>query len=157
MNYQTQLFATEQLPVNSDDCYTPKWLFDDMAVTFDLDVCAPEGGLPWIPAQRHYSLKDDGLTQPWEGFVWMNPPYSKVTPWWNKFRDHGNGIALIQIAKSNWFQDVWNSDAYLGMPRRTIQPKFIKNGQEHSIFMPVVLIGFGDQARQAIQRAARLR
>lgn len=153
----TKLIPTKTAPIETDECYTPRWIFDDLQEEFDLDVCAPRGGVPWIPARRHYSFEDDSLSQPWEGFVWMNPPYSKTSPWWEKFRDHGNGIALIQMSKSKWFQNVWNSDAHMGIPRRTVSIKFIKDGKEHAVYMPVVLIGFGDRARDAIARAARVR
>jgi len=29
---------------DSDEQYTPKWIFDGLNVQFDLDVCAPQGG-----------------------------------------------------------------------------------------------------------------
>ena len=32
--------------ITSDDCYTPRWVFDAMGLEFDLDVAAPVGG-PW--------------------------------------------------------------------------------------------------------------
>jgi hypothetical protein len=34
---------------DSDEQYTPKWIFDALGVEFDLDVCAPQGG--WITFQ----------------------------------------------------------------------------------------------------------
>jgi hypothetical protein len=65
-----------------------------MGITFDLDVCAPKGGLDWIPATKHYSIEDDALTQKWEGRVWMNPPFSgNSLPFVGKWiREHGNGM-----------------------------------------------------------------
>lgn len=60
----------------TDDWYTPAWIFEAMDETFDLDVASPPGGIPWLPCRRYYSLEDDGLAQPWEGFVWCNPPFS---------------------------------------------------------------------------------
>jgi hypothetical protein len=67
--------------MTSDDCYTPRWVFDAMGLEFDLDVAAPRGG-PWhVPAKRYYTAEDDGLTKPWDGLVWCNPPYSKFLPW----------------------------------------------------------------------------
>ena len=89
----------------SVDWYTPKWVFDEMGVEFDLDPCAPKGGVPWIPAKRSLSLEDDGLTQPWEGLVWLNPPYGKHTPLWlEKMHKHRNGVALL-FARTDciWF------------------------------------------------------
>ena len=63
---------------DTDEQYTPKWIFDALNVEFDLDVCAPKGGVDYIPAKKHYSIEDNALMQNWEGFVWMNPPFSKA-------------------------------------------------------------------------------
>lgn len=82
--------------VSTDDWYTPAWVFEGMGVTFDLDVCAPPGGVPWIPAKRYFTEDDDGLSQEWEGFVWCNPPYSAPTRWCRKWARHGNGIILLR-------------------------------------------------------------
>jgi len=72
---------TDAYAVTSDDCYTPRWVFEAMGLHFDLDVAAPPGG-PWhVPCDRYYTAADDGLAQPWEGLVWCNPPYSKFLPW----------------------------------------------------------------------------
>jgi hypothetical protein len=104
---QPQLFSTPQTSHTSDDYWTPRWLFDTLGLTFDLDVACPPGGAPWVPAKHYYTQADDGLASPWFGRVWMNPPYSNATPWVNKFIDHGNGIALTVISKSKWFDRAW--------------------------------------------------
>jgi len=95
----------------SDDWYTPPWVFEGLGVTFDLDVCAPIGGLPWVPAQRSLSILDDGLLQEWTGRVWMNPPYSEPLPWVNKFITHNNGICLTPTSQGKWMLEVWASQA----------------------------------------------
>lgn len=80
----------------TNEWYTPPEIFTALDLTFDLDPCAPEGGVSWIPAERHYSIKDDGLLQPWEGRVWLNPPYGTATgSWVERLARHGNGIALV--------------------------------------------------------------
>jgi hypothetical protein len=91
----------------SDEHYTPKWIFDKLDVVFDLDVSAPEGGVPWIPAKNHYTEAQNGLEMPWFGNVWMNPPYSKVTPWVDKFLENKNGICLLVVSRSKWFKKLW--------------------------------------------------
>ena len=138
---------------DSDEQYTPKWIFDALGVEFDLDVCAPQGGVDYIPAKRHYSLADDSLNQNWDGFVWMNPPFSEGKIWHNKFIEHGNGICLAPMSKSYWFYDLWNmQDLSILMP--TPKFKFVKpNGKANSIFMPVVLYAIGLQGRQALVRS----
>lgn len=58
------LFAlpTDAYAMTSDDCYTPRWVFDAMGLQFDLDVAAPKGG-PWhVPAARYYTAEDDDGT-----------------------------------------------------------------------------------------------
>lgn len=135
----------------NDEQYTPKALFDAMGVEFDLDVAAPKDGIPWLPAKAHYSIEDNALEKPWWGMVWMNPPYSKPSPWVEKFIAHGNGIALLPMAKSKWCYDLWqhcSSITFIGTM------KFHQiDGSTSQIFMPVALWGIGDVADEAITRA----
>lgn len=89
------------------DWWTPKWIFDGLGLEFDLDVAAPPGGVPWIPAKKYYTEQDNGLAQPWEGKVWCNPPYGNETgKWIEKMAKHNNGVALV-FARTDckWFQD----------------------------------------------------
>lgn len=63
--------------------------------TFDLDPCAPINR-PWDIATRHYTVADDGLSLPWSGRVWLNPPYDQLAErWLERLAEHGDGIALI--------------------------------------------------------------
>jgi hypothetical protein len=94
------LFAlpSDSIAVTSDDCYTPRWVFDAMGLEFDLDVAAPPGG-PWhVPADRYYTAEDDGLTQPWDGLAWCNPPYSNLRPWVDRWAAHDRGVLLATYA-----------------------------------------------------------
>lgn len=85
---------SDSIAVTSDDCYTPRWVFDAMGLRFDLDVAAPPGG-PWhVPAARYYTAEDDGLTSPWDGLVWCNPPYSNFIPWAEKWANHDRGCLM---------------------------------------------------------------
>lgn len=133
-----------------DEQYTPSWLFDAMGLYFDLDVCAPKGGIPWVPAQESYSIEDDALIQPWYGMVWMNPPYSKPSPWVDKFIAHGNGVALMPMSKSGWAMKMWNaSDAisYIGF-MKFVQP----DGKVSQIYMPVLLYAIGEDAINGLNK-----
>lgn len=85
---------SDQIKVTSDDCYTPRWVFDAMGLQFDLDVAAPPGG-PWhVPAARYFTAEDDGLAQPWDGLVWCNPPYSNFRPWAERWAVHDCGVLM---------------------------------------------------------------
>lgn len=93
----------------SDEWYTPRYIFDALGVTFDMDVASPADGPRHVPAHSYITPNMDGLTVPWHGFVWMNPPFghqSTKRRWLGRFFDHGNGIALVPDRTSApWFQE----------------------------------------------------
>ena len=93
----------------SDDYYTPPWVFEALNLQFDLDVCAPAGGVPWIPAKRSLSMIDDGLNTEWQARVWMNPPYSNPLPWVRKFVKHNDGVAFVPTSSGKWMLELWQS------------------------------------------------
>jgi hypothetical protein len=84
----------EQSVGATDEWFTPPYVFDALGCEFDLDVASPGQELtPWIPARRFMTCH--GLTAPWSGFVWMNPPFGPrngTVPWLERFFAHGNGI-----------------------------------------------------------------
>jgi hypothetical protein len=85
----------------SDEWYTPKYIFDDLKVEFDMDVCSPGKGKAYTPAKHHVTLpQENGLEIDWKGFIWCNPPYGKKNQdWYKKFYDHGNGLAFLTLAQ----------------------------------------------------------
>ena len=100
-----QLFqvSAADVALTSDEWYTPRWIFDAAGLTFDLDVCAPVApAFRTCPAHRYLTILEDGLAQPWEGLVWMNPPYSNPAPWVDRFIAHPNGLALLPASNSHW-------------------------------------------------------
>ncbi|WP_435170737.1 DNA N-6-adenine-methyltransferase [Falsirhodobacter sp. 1013] len=93
----------------SDEWYTPRYIFDAIGERFDLDVACPSGGPRHVPAAAFLTVVENGLIHPWNGFVWMNPPFghqSTKRRWLSKFFAHGNGIALVPDRTSApWFQE----------------------------------------------------
>lgn len=91
---------------SSDEWFTPPEVFTALGLRFDLDPAAPAGGVPWIPAERHYSAREDGLVQNWRGRVWLNPPYGRATAdWLDRLAAHGDGLALVFArTDTKWFQ-----------------------------------------------------
>lgn len=97
----------EQSVGATDEWYTPPRIFNAMQNSFDMDVASPgQKVTPWIPA--HAFLTYDSLVRPWQGFVWMNPPFggrNAIAGWLAKFVDHGNGVALTPDRTSApWWQ-----------------------------------------------------
>ena len=156
---QPGLFGLEQAEKNSDDYYTPAWVFERMGIIFDLDVCAPPGGISWIPAMRYFTKAEDGLAQPWTGRVWMNPPFSGAGPWVERFVAHGNGVCLVQHSRSRWHSRLWASAAAMVDPNLDLPSmfKFVRGDGYESVFMPVFLAAFGDECVEAISRLGRVR
>jgi len=139
--------------VSKDDWYTPPSLFEAMEVTFDIDVCAPPGGVPWIPAKTYFTENDDGLTQPWVGFVWCNPPYSNPSPWLDTMRKHGNGIILVRAdLSSGAYYRAFTDANYLHVPRGRLQFVNGHAGTTSSVAFTTIMLGFGDNAGVALAR-----
>lgn len=60
---------------------TPQDFFDRLneEFHFDLDVCAiPENA----KCEKFYTPEMDGLSQPWDGVCWCNPPYGRDVCRW---------------------------------------------------------------------------
>ena len=98
----------------SDEIFTPKWVFDALNVTFDLDVASSDNQFVQVPTKNKFTIEDDAFSHDWYGLVWMNPPFSKVTPWIDKWIEHGNGFCLVPISSNGkWVNKLWESEAKL--------------------------------------------
>jgi hypothetical protein len=89
---------------------------------FDLDPCASVDR-PWDTANTHYTIKENGLSMPWFGRVWCNPPYGKeMVPFLEKMVNHPEGGILLMFARTEtkaFFKYVWDkADAILFLKGR---------------------------------------
>lgn len=153
--------------------YSPPWVFEEIGLAFDLDPCAPTGGLPWIPAKQFYSLPDDGLALPWPagGRIWCNPPYGPATKkWLARLGQHGRGIAFVFArTDTDWFHDTAGSaDAILFLNQRvkfvdhTGKPPLVLNKktgkmQESSPGAGSMLVAWGADCSEALRRMGATR
>ncbi len=142
----------------SDEWYTPAYIFEALGERFDLDVAAPFAGPRYVPADRWFS--EGALEREWSGFIWMNPPFghqSTKRAWLGRFFDHANGIALVPDRTSApWFQEAApRADLTLW-----ISPKVKFERPDGSIGESpgtgTVLFAAGDRAVEALLRARRL-
>lgn len=120
---------------------------------FDMDPCAYPG---WETADRLVCLPEDGLAVPWEGRVWLNPPYGReVWTWLDRLADHGRGTALIfaRTETKGFVEQVWN---------KATAVRFI-HGRLHfhrpdgtrapaNAGAPSVLVAYGNQDAHALAR-----
>jgi hypothetical protein len=93
---------------NTNDWLTPFGLPQRLG-PFDLDPCGCPG-MPWRIATTTYFLPEhDGLTEPWLGRVFCNPPYGpNVVEWARRMAEHRNGIMLIFLRTDTaaWQRDI---------------------------------------------------
>jgi hypothetical protein len=75
--------------------YTPPELFDRLGLVFDLDPAA-SWLAAWVPAMQFVVKEDNGLSAPWHGRVWLNPPYGPAAvPFIDRMIAHGDGLLLL--------------------------------------------------------------
>ena len=78
----------------------------------DLDPASNALAQQWIEAETYYTIKDNGLMQPWFGRLWLNPPYGNQVRLWTEKALHcyengaiREGILLVKPAVgSKWYQ-----------------------------------------------------
>ena len=94
----------------TDNWATPQNFFDKLNAEFhfDLDVCADEIN---HKCDRYYTKEQDGLTMPWKGIVWCNPPYGREIGQWVRKALFAsvNGATVVMLiparTDTKWFHD----------------------------------------------------
>lgn len=141
--------------------YTPPEIFTALGLDFDLDPACPK--LPaadWLPVRRRYSLpEEDGLALPWEGRVWLNPPYGDVARRWvGRLADHGDGIALIFVrSDTGWWQScAARADAVLFVRGRMNFRAGDPDVPQHRSGVspaPSCMLAYGEACAEALRRS----
>lgn len=144
----------------SVEWYTPGWIFDRLDVEFDLDPSSPHDYETPVPAKTKYTIFDDGLSKPWFGKVWMNPPYGPDTGFWmRRLIDHGNGIALVfSRTDANWFQEAMASASATLLVKGRIEflPGHENSHKKSRCGAGSAMFAFGEESAIALQRLADL-
>jgi|SRR5690242_818256 len=140
----------------SDEWYTPKYVFDALACKFDMDVAAPKDRTHChVPAKRF--ITEGSLQMDWNGFVWMNPPFGKrnaIIEWLDKIYAHHNGIALTPDRTSApwWQRAARQSDSKLFVKGKI---KFVRPDGSigKSPSTGTTLFAYGEKAKHALVMA----
>lgn len=96
--------------------YTPGSILDlvvEVMGKIDLDPCSNSKEDPAVPAINHYTVEDDGLELPWNGTVYMNPPYGRIIGDWveklvSEF-ETGNTTEAIALVPARVDTEWWNN------------------------------------------------
>ena len=150
-----RLFGVEDA-LDSDAWYTPPWIFDGLGVTFDLDVASPTGGLSWLPTRRFYTVADDGLALPWDGWVWCNPPYSAPTAWCRRWAAHEPGGCLLIRAdvSTSGPHAAWTAASSVYVPAKRLQFVSGVGAPTGAVNFSTLILGRGGLMDEALHRLA---
>ena len=141
-----------QQPAYKDEWLTPPEIIKALG-PFDLDPCAPVVR-PWDTAAKHFTIEDSGLMQPWDGRVWLNPPYGEeMWDWLNKMAAHCNGIALIfaRTETQGFHRFVWRAASAVFFPKGRIRFHYVDGTQAGSAGAPSVLVAYGLDNAEVLQ------
>ncbi|WP_087064465.1 DNA N-6-adenine-methyltransferase [Intestinibacillus massiliensis] len=102
------MINTGMFTSSTDLWATPQDFFDELDTEFGftLDACAlPENA----KCDQYYTPDQDGLSQPWSGTVWCNPPYGRQVARWVEKASHsaeaGATVVMLLPARTDtrWF------------------------------------------------------
>jgi ParB family chromosome partitioning protein len=107
----------------------------------DLDPASSHAAQKVVKAERYYTAEDDGLLQPWEGRIWLNPTYrqpliQKFTQVLCEVFDSGKVIQAIVLtnnaSETRWFQAIAHRSTAICFPKTRIKffsPDLVKGRQ----------------------------
>ena len=104
---------------------TPQDLFEKLndEFHFTVDVCATAEN---AKCKKYYTPEIDGLSQPWDGVVWCNPPYGRQIGKWVFAASVASGVRNATVVMllpartdTRWFHD------YIYQKER-VEVRFIK-------------------------------
>lgn len=108
-------------PDSSVEYYTPPLYIDmvrQVLGTIDLDPASNKVAQSWIQATSYYTKENDGLTQPWSGNLYINPPYGspEVRLMAQQFFEKAiaeyqaenitSAILLLNRTEAGWYKDL---------------------------------------------------
>lgn len=167
-------YGNENAKSETVEWYTPPEVFKALDVTidctggvpFDVDVASPGAAhVPWIPALRHLTKNENGLTAPWTnkdgdlGFVWCNPPWGGgLMDWCRRLDQHrrygGSAVALVPArTDTDWWRRLTLGDVIVGFPRdgrvSFVTPSGERPGNPG---VGIALVGLGECGKIAVNR-----
>lgn len=127
--------------------YTPEHIIERVIQVLgeiDLDPCSNPGE-PNVQAREHYTQEDDGLSKPWRGRVYMNPPYGREIKEWVNYlvAEYEAGrtyeaIALVPArTDTEWFRVL---EAF---PRCFVYGRLVFSGYDNSAPFPSMAVYLG--------------
>lgn len=123
---------------------TPQDFFDKLneEFHFTLDACATSEN---TKCEKFYSPEIDGLSQPWDGIVWCNPPYGRQIGNWVERASVSSGergttvVMLLPVrTDTKWFHDYIYGKAEI----RFVKGRLKFGGSKNSAPFPSMVVVF---------------
>lgn len=130
---------------------TPQDFFEKLndEFHFTLDAAASDNNRKCF---HYYTKKDDGLSKPWIGVVWCNPPYGREIGKWVKHAYNQSVIAKSTIVMllpartdTKWFHDYILGKAEIRFIRGRLKFGGSKNGAP---FPSMVVVYRGNEPKK---------
>jgi phage N-6-adenine-methyltransferase len=151
-------FFSGAATTSQHECWTtPPWvlerLYKVVGGEFCLDPCSPTKDRTRAPVQakRYFTEEEDGLSRPWRGKVFMNPPYGRVmSDWMAKAAGEASSgraspvIALVPARTDTewWHQSVVAAGATVSLLKGRL--KFGGEGGTAAPFASALVLWGGD-------------
>ena len=126
---------------------TPQWLVDQLAREFgpfDLDPAATAAN---AKAPRFYTRDQDGLSQPWAGRIWLNPPYGReIGAWMRRAAQagaEGHLVVALVPARSTGTQWWIEAAGAASLPPRFLPGRLVNPETGRQWTIPAALLVFG--------------
>jgi len=143
---------------------TPQWLLETLYTvfgTFDLDPCSSTHSQrsASVRARTHFTVDDDGLTVPWTGRIFVNPPYGRaIGLWTTKAKsevESANAKVVVGLVPARtdttwWHRDIVGSASIIFLRGRL---RF-GNGEQSAPFPSALIIWGGTPEELDAIRAA---
>lgn len=129
----------------TDQWATPQDFFDELndEFGFDIDVCADDYNHKCVD---YYTKEQDGLSLPWDGIVWCNPPYGREIGKWvekahKEHKKNNNYIVMLLPARTDtkWFHEYIYHKAEI----RFIKGRLKFGDSKNSAPFPSMVVVFG--------------
>jgi phage N-6-adenine-methyltransferase len=115
-----------------NEWYTPQEIIEaarKVLITIDLDPASSEVANTIVRATTFYAAEDNGLSHPWRGHIFMNPPYAQplIGQFCEKICEEfdAGGISAIVLTnnatETAWFQTLSSRAAAICFPRSRIR------------------------------------
>jgi phage N-6-adenine-methyltransferase len=125
---------------------TPQDFFDKLNARFgfELDVCATADNAKCV---RFYAAADDGLSQPWNGTCWMNPPYGRAIGKWMRkaYESSLSGATVVCLVPARTDTAWWHDYAMRG-EIEFVRGRLKFGGAKYNAPFPCAVVVFRPQA-----------